>query len=247
MYRWAVMTTLLWSAVVLGFVLGLRHALDPDHVVAVSTIVSAEPNWRRSSLIGSFWGLGHATSLLTLGGLIVALRINITELAASRLEIIVSVMLVGLGIYAIRSARAGFRLHAHKHTHEDAVAGEKKEHAHLHVHKPHAEPVHQHAHTLKFGLRPYAIGLVHGVAGSGGLALLVMATAKTAAEGILYMAALAFGALVGMGILSGLLTLPLSALRARYETLHLRFQFLSGVCSVAFGLWLFSEHLAEFM
>jgi ABC-type nickel/cobalt efflux system permease component RcnA len=235
------MTTLLWSAVALGFVLGLRHALDPDHVVAVSTIVSAEPNWRRSSLIGSFWGLGHATSLLTLGGIIVALRINITELAASRLEIIVSVMLVGLGIYAIRSARAGFRLHAHPHRHND------REHVHLHLHEPHAQPVHQHAHPLRFGLRPYAIGLVHGVAGSGGLALLVMATAKTATAGLLYMAALAFGALVGMGILSGLLTLPLAALRTRYETLHLRFQFLSGVCSVAFGLWLFTEHLGEFM
>ncbi|HQZ17568.1 MAG TPA: hypothetical protein PLD86_11910 [Vicinamibacteria bacterium] len=241
------MTSLLWSAAVLGFILGLRHALDPDHVVAVSTIVSTEPSWRRSSLIGSFWGLGHATSLLTLGGLIVALRINITELAASRLEIIVSVMLVGLGVYAIRSARDGFRLHAHKHTHQGASAGEEKEHVHLHVHKPRALPVHQHAHPLRFGLRPYAIGLVHGIAGSGGLALLVMATAKTATAGLLYMAALAFGALVGMGILSALLTLPLAALRTRYETLHLRFQFLSGVCSVAFGLWLFTEHLGEFM
>ena len=243
------MTTLLWSALVLGFVLGLRHALDPDHVVAVSTIVSGEPNWRRSSLIGSFWGLGHATSLLTLGGLIVAFRINITAVAASRLEIIVSFMLVGLGLFAIRAARAGFRLHAHKHTHdaEGGAGGATKEHVHLHVHQPHTQPVHRHAHALKFGIRPYAIGLVHGVAGSGGLALLVMATAKTAAEGFLYMAALAFGAMVGMGILSGLLTLPISALRSRYETLHLRFQMLSGVCSAACGLWLFSEHLAEFL
>lgn len=235
------MTTLLWSAVVLGFVLGLRHALDPDHVVAVSTIVSAEPNWRRSSLIGSFWGLGHATALLTLGGIMVALRVTITELAASRLELIVSVMLVGLGVYAIRSARAGFRLHAHPHRHDD------REHAHLHLHPTHAVAVHQHAHPPGFALRPYAIGLVHGIAGSGSLALLVMATAKTAAEGLLYMAALALGALVGMGLLSALLTLPLAALRARYETLHLRFQFLSGWCSVAFGLWLFSGHLAGFM
>jgi ABC-type nickel/cobalt efflux system permease component RcnA len=241
------MTALLWSAVVLGFVLGLRHALDPDHVVAVSTIVSGEPSWRRSSLIGSFWGLGHATSLLVLGGIIVAFRINITELQARRLEIIVSVMLVGLGIYAVRAARAGFRLHAHTHTHEGTGTGEKKEHVHLHTHQPHAQPVHQHEHTLKFGLRPYAIGLVHGIAGSGGLALLVMATARTKSEGFLYMTALAFGAMVGMGILSALLTLPLSAMRTRYETLHLRFQFTSGVCSVAFGLWLFSEHLAEFM
>ncbi|MBK5256215.1 MAG: hypothetical protein JJE39_09310 [Vicinamibacteria bacterium] len=235
------MTTLLWSAVVLGFILGLRHALDPDHVVAMSTIVTAEPSWRRSSLIGSFWGLGHATSLLTLGGLIVALRINITELAASRLEIIVAVMLVSLGLYAVRSARAGFRLHAHPHKHDG------QEHAHLHTHQARQEPVHQHTHPLRFGVRPFAIGLVHGVAGSGGLALLVMATAKTAAEGLLYMAALAFGAFVGMGSLSGLLTLPLAALRSRYETLHLRFQYLSGVCSVAFGVWLFAERLHEFM
>lgn len=236
------MTSLLWSAVLLGFVLGLRHALDPDHVVAVSTIVTGEPNWRRSSLIGSFWGLGHATSLLTLGGLIVAFRINITEAAASRLEIVVAVMLVVLGLYAIRAARAGFRLHAHPHKHD----GEQV-HAHLHTHQAHAQPIHQHSHPLRFGLRPFAIGLVHGVAGSGGLALLVMATAKTPTAGVLYMAALAFGAMVGMGILSGLLTLPLQVLRARYETLHLRSQYLSGVCSVAFGFWLFTEHLREFL
>jgi ABC-type nickel/cobalt efflux system permease component RcnA len=239
------MTTLLWSAVVLGFVLGLRHALDPDHVIAVSTIVTAEPNWRRSSLMGSIWGLGHATSLLTLGGLIVLLKINVTEIAASRLEIVVSVMLLGLGLYAIRSARAGFRLHAHSHRHENE-GDDAKEHIHLHVHHAQEAPAHEHQHLLKFGLRPYAIGLVHGVAGSGGLALLVMATAKTATAGLLYMAALAFGALVGMGILSGLLTLPLSALRSRYQTLHLRFQLLSGVGSVAFGLWLFGAHLSEF-
>lgn len=225
----------------LGFVLGLRHALDPDHVVAVSTIVTTEPNWRRSSLIGSFWGLGHAASLLTLGGLVVVLRIQITELAASRLEILVAIMLMGLGLYAISSARAGFRLHAHPHAHDG------REHVHLHTHEPHREPVHQHTHVLKFGLRPFAIGLVHGVAGSGGLALLVMATARTAAEGLLYMAALALGALVGMGILSALMTLPLSALRVRYQTLHLRFQYLSGVCSLAFGAWLFAEHFREFM
>ena len=235
------MTTLLWSAVVLGFVLGLRHALDPDHVIAVSTIVTAEPNWRRSALIGSFWGLGHAMSLLTLGGLIVALRINITELGASRLEVIVSLMLVGLGLSAIRAARSGFRLHAHSHTHDGRA------HTHLHVHEAHKEPVHRHGHAWGIGLRPFAIGVVHGVAGSGGLALLVMATSRTAAEGLLYMTALASGALVGMGMLSGLLTLPLSALRTRYEKLHLRFQYLSGVCSVAFGAWLFASHLGEFM
>jgi len=237
------MTTLLWSAAVLGFVLGLRHALDPDHVVAVSTIVTGEPDWRRSSLIGSFWGLGHAVSLLTLGGVIVALRLRLTEVMASRLEVIVAVMLVGLGFYAIRSARAGFRLHAHPHDHD----GLGDVHVHLHAHPPHRPPVHRHTHVLKFGLRPFAIGLVHGVAGSGGLALLVMATAKSTAEGLLYMAALALGAFVGMGILSGLMTLPISALRARYETLHLRFQYLSGICSVAFGVWLFAEHLNEFM
>lgn len=235
------MTTLLWGAVVLGFILGLRHALDPDHVVAISTIVTDEPDWRRSSLIGSFWGLGHAASLLTLSGLILVLRINVTEIAASRLEIVVAIMLVGLGLLAIRAARAGFRLHAHPHKHDGL------EHAHLHAHQPHQAPAHQHRHGLRFGLRPFAVGLVHGVAGSGGLALLVLATAKSTAEGLLYMAALAFGAFVGMGILSGLMTLPLTALRSRYQTVHLGFQYLSGICSVAFGAWLFAEHLHEFV
>lgn len=243
------MTSLLLSAATLGFVLGLRHALDPDHVVAVSTIVSGDPSWRRSSRIGIFWGLGHATSLLAVAGLIVAFRVNISELTASRLEIIVSIMLIGLGFYAVGAAQQGFRLHAHRHTHqgEGEGAATVAEHVHLHVHEPAVSPVHGHAHGLAAGLRPYAIGLVHGVAGSGGLALLVMATAQTAAAGFLYMTALALGAMVGMSLLSALLTLPLSALRSRYETMHLRFQYLSGVGSVAFGLWLFAEHLTEFM
>jgi cytochrome c biogenesis protein CcdA len=146
-------------------------------------------------------------------------------------------MLVLLGVLAMRRSLRGLRLHAHRHSHDGS------EHVHVHVHKrdeQHAD--HHHAHPLGFGLRPFAVGVMHGLAGSAGLALVVMGAAPSALAGLAYLFALALGSTAGMFALSALMSLPLQLLASRYRVLHLRVQMLAGACSLALGLLLFGRH-----
>jgi ABC-type nickel/cobalt efflux system permease component RcnA len=234
---------LLLGSVGLGLVLGMRHALDADHVAAVSTIVSEQRGLRGSVLVGGFWGLGHATSLLLAGGLLLAWRLRVPERVAALLETGVALMLVLLGLLAIRRAARGLRLHAHRHSHDG------REHVHIHAHRDgeaHAASAHdQHGHALGVGLRPLLVGMVHGLAGSAAPALLVMGAAKTALAGLAYLVALAAGSALGMLLLSALMSLPLTLLAARYQLLQLRVQLLAGASSLAVGLLLFGRQLAS--
>jgi hypothetical protein len=218
-----------------GFVLGMRHALDPDHVAAVSTMLGRGAGVRRSSLVGTFWGLGHALSLLAAGGAIVALRLSIPDAATRWVETAVALMLVGLGAGAIRAALQGYSVHAHAHAHDG------HEHVHFHAHRAGASEQHHHAHPLGCGARPFLVGMLHGLAGSAGVALLALASAPSRAAALLYLAALAGGSLLGMLVLSGLMSLPLSLFARRYQALHLRFRLLAGALSFGVGLWLFGH------
>ena len=141
------MTGLIWSAGGIGFILGLRHALDPDHVVAVSTIASEQRGLMRSSLIGGFWGVGHALSLMIACTAVLVLKLNIGGSTAAWLESGVAVMLILLGVRAIRLGIRDWTVHAHRHIHDG------HEHVHLHEHHKHeAHSNHQHRHILGFGL-----------------------------------------------------------------------------------------------
>jgi len=230
------MNGMLLTAAAVGFVLGVRHALDPDHVVAVSTIVSQNPNLRRCSLIGGFWGLGHALTLLIVGGAVVALRLTVPAGAARWLECGVAAMLVLLGVKAIYGGWRGLRMHAHAHTHDG------REHLHLHAHRAGAPHIHGHHHSFRFGWRPFAVGVIHGLAGSAGLAILVLSATPSAAAGLLYIGMLALGSLGGMLILSAVMSLPLAFLAKRYKTLAEGVQLAAGLGSLGFGLWLFSHY-----
>ena len=121
------MDTALLTTAGLGFVLGLRHALDPDHLVAVSTLVSDRGGGRRTSLIGGFWGLGHAVTLLAGSAVVLALKLSVSDAVAGGLETIVAVMLVVLGVRSLRAAARGTRVHAHRHAHDGY------DHVHLHA------------------------------------------------------------------------------------------------------------------
>lgn len=214
-----------------GFVLGLRHALDPDHVMAVTTLASGKSGFRRTSMVGAFWGLGHALSLGMAGGAILLLRLNVPPAVSGALEAVVAVMLVGLGMVAVRRALRS-RLHAHPHAHDGRV------HVHFHAHAPQEVERHDHPHFLRGGLRPFLVGLVHGLAGSAGLALLAVGAAPSLLAGLAYIAMLGLGSMAGMLILSGLMSLPLAYLEARYAAFHRGVQLAAGVASVAFGLYL---------
>ena len=228
------------TALAVGFVLGLRHALDPDHIVAVSTIVSECKSLRRSSLVGTFWGIGHTFSLLVVGLAVIALKLNLTERVAAWMEFAVAVMLVALGMKAVATALRGWKLHAHKHEHGGPP------HLHLHVHKPGEAEDHQHRHILGLGTRPFLVGMVHGLAGSATLMILVVATIPSAVAGMIYIAVFGVGSVGGMLLMSGVISLPFLLTARRLTVVGHVLQALVGMFSVGFGIYLMSQYAQLF-
>src|SRR5918992_163333 len=161
----------------LGFALGLKHATEADHLVAVSTIVSEHSSVWRSGAVGALWGLGHTASLFVVGAVLIALRVRIPEGLATALELAVALMIVLLGTRILYLVLRGRRdVHVHEHTHGGRT------HTHLHFHGRHdahsAADGHAVSHTRHRGLwgwRPVAVGAVHGLAGSAALTLFVLA------------------------------------------------------------------------
>ena len=226
----------------LGLILGLRHALDPDHIAAVSTIVSESRSVRRSSLIGTCWGLGHTMSLLVAGVLVIALKIQISDRLALWMEFAVALMLILLGLKAMLKPLRGWRIHVHQHAHGGSS------HSHVHLHRPSEEHAHQHRHLIRSGARPFLVGLVHGMAGSAALMILVLATIPSALAGLIYIAVFGLGSVGGMLIMSSLISLPFILTRQRFNVLSQGLQVAVGLFSLGFGLFLswqygFHEHL----
>ena len=235
------MNGMFFSVLGLGFVLGLKHALDPDHMAAVSTIVSESKSMKRSSLIGTFWGLGHTLSLLCAGIVVIALKVQISERIASWMEFGVALMLILLGIRAVLKPLRGWKLHVHRHTHDGGT------HSHVHVHRP-GEDEHQHRHLIRSGARPFFVGMVHGMAGSAALMILVLATLPSAFAGLIYIAVFGLGSVGGMLIMSSLISVPFILTRKRFNVLSEGLQVAVGLFSLSFGLfltWQYSvqEHL----
>ncbi len=228
------------AALTLGFSLGLRHALDADHLVAVSTIVSEHKSLARSSLIGTFWGIGHTASLLAVGLVVILLRVSIPEHIGPWLEMPVAVMLVALGGHAIwRVARErGLRVHVHTHSHDGTSP-----HSHLHMHEGEG---HDHRHRLlRIGRKPFIVGMVHGLAGSAALMLAVLATIPSAALGLVYIAVFGIGSVGGMLLMSALIGLPFALTARRFSAASIAVRVLAGLFSVAFGLMLAWDLLSE--
>jgi len=216
----------------LGLVLGLRHALDPDHVAAVSTIVSESKSMRRSSLVGTFWGLGHTVSLLMAGIFVIVLKFEISPRLASWMEFAVALMLILLGGRSLLKSVRGFKVHVHQHRHDGT------EHVHVHIHRPGEQHKHRHRHLIRLGTRPFLIGLVHGMAGSGALTILVLATIPSALAGLVYMAVFGLGSIGGMFLMSALISVPFVLTGRRFSVLSQALQIMVGLFSLSFGLFL---------
>ena len=214
-----------------GFIYGLQHALDPDHLVAVSTIVSEHKSVSRSSLVGTFWGVGHTSSLLLVSLIVLLLRVSIPENIARWMEAPVALMLIALGVTTIiRAVRErGLRIHTHTHSHD-----ESSPHTHLHIHLE-EEHVHQHRY-FKLGKRPFVVGLVHGVAGSAALTLLVLVKIPSVALGLIYIGVFGIGSIGGMLLMSGLIGLPFALTARRYEFLNGGIRLVAGAVSILYGL-----------
>jgi high-affinity nickel-transport protein len=216
------------SGSALGSLLGMRHALEPDHLTAVSTLVTSAPGERgryRAAMLGACWGVGHTLSLVVVGAVLVVLRAKMPARISDLFELFVAVMLVALGIraiiLAIRQGRIG-PLHVHHHGRV------------VHTHAGATPHVHVGRWTL--ARRPLLVGAVHGLAGSGALTALVLATLTSTTARITYMALFGFGSTLGMAVLSGLLGWPVARLGAN-RTLARAVSVVVGCTSIALGLF----------
>jgi hypothetical protein len=250
----------------LGLLLGMRHATDPDHVIAVTTILSREHRVGAAARIGVIWGLGHTLTVLLVGAAIIVFKIVIPTRLGLAMEFAVAIVLILLGAGAAsnllsRVLRNLLRLpasesnspvfHSHPHNHSDAT----HRHAHLHL-QPHdhhlseaaADPLSKEAHpinetpqsfaTRRPLLRSFSVGVVHGLAGSAAIALLVLAAIPQPLWATLYLAIFCLGTIVGMGLITTAIAAPFMMASRRVSWFHQGFVTSAGLLSFGFGIFL---------
>lgn len=185
------MDVTLFSVLTIGFVLGIRHAIEPDHVIAVSTIASQSKKLWHASLAGVFWGIGHTITLFIVGIILILMKGEIPGKWSMSLEFLVGIMLVYLGVTTILSFK---NIHVHTHGHD----GDEHKHVHTHEHGGKHEHKHKHKHKHVSYLKSMSIGLVHGLAGSGTMVILTMSTVKSVWEAAIYILLFGVGTVIGM-------------------------------------------------
>ena len=218
----------------LGLVIGLRHALDTDHLAAVSTIVSERKNLLSSLLIGGLWGIGHTVSLLVAGVAVIFLNLKL-EKYEKPLEFCVALMLIGLGANVLIKLARGGKIHLHAHEHGG------HHHVHPHLHDANPKPESNTHHGFKLSFRPLIIGMVHGLAGSAALMLAVLATIKSTGLAFAYILIFGIGSIGGMMMMSLLLSLPMHLTANYFTRTNIAVRALSGIFSLGFGLFMAYE------
>lgn len=202
------------SAALLGFLLGLKHATDADHVVAVTTIVARERTFRGAAWIGALWGMGHSLTVLVVGGALVAFRIVIPPRMGLGLEFGVALMLIALGFSNLRP--------------------------------PGASRARRHEHRMAFGgLKPVLIGIVHGLAGSAAVAILVLAAIPGTWWALAYLAVFGIGTIAGMVVITALVAAPSVYAGERMRRFQTGIRLAAGALSLAFGVVLARAILAR--
>ncbi len=234
----------------LGFFLGMRHATDSDHVVAVTTIVSRQRSIGSAAWTGVFWGIGHSLTLLVVGGAIILFGVVVPERLGMSLEFCVALMLILLGALNLRATFRAVEnvsvendhesVHHHMHLHGDYV------HSHAHGHE---RAAHGHAEEAvppakldrRFGrsrfyqaLRPLVIGTVHGLAGSAVVALLVLPIIRDPIWALAYLLIFGVGTIAGMMLITAAIAVPISY-STRFQFLHRHLGTAAGVLSLGFG------------
>jgi high-affinity nickel permease len=216
----------------IGFALGLQHAIEADHLAAVSTIVSEKKSLVSASLVGGLWGVGHTISLFVVGALVIFLKLQISKTTEAKLESIVGVMLIVLGINALRKLFKAETVHVHKHEHG------KREHVHIHTHnKGKAESHH------RFSFRSVLIGMVHGLAGSAALMLFIVPTIGSPLLALSYILVFGIGSIGGMMAMSFLIGLPMHFTFNKFAMLNKGLRLIAGCFSLILGGFIVSEKL----
>ena len=227
----------------MGFLLGMRHAMESDHVAAVASLVTRSPSVGESIRLGSVWGLGHTVTLFIFGSAVMLLDHMIPERMAMMLEFSVGIMLVLLGIDVIRRfMRENVHLHFHRH-----ADGTWHLHAHAHaeaatdVKLRHANSSHDHRHAGRFPLRALLVGVMHGMAGSAAMIALTLQTVHSFSTGMIYIALFGLGSIAGMAALSMAIMLPLRHSAQRFARAHHYLQFGIGTITVLLGISIMVE------
>jgi ABC-type nickel/cobalt efflux system permease component RcnA len=212
--------------------LGLRHASDPDHLAAVTTLIASgeeRDQARKAGLMGFFWGLGHGTTLLILGLPLVLFNRSLPETVQQGTEVAIGAIIVFLAVRLLLRWRRGF-YHAHVHSHDEGP-----DHRHVHSHKENNLHEHEHAIPHRTSHSAYGIGLVHGIGGSGGLTLLLLSTISNQAEATGALLIFAAGTAVSMALLSTAFGLVITGgpIGRNFE----RAAPVLGLLSMVFGVW----------
>lgn len=220
--------------VLFGFLLGLQHALEADHIAAVASITADKKGVRQIVRHGAVWGLGHALMLGAFGGAVYALELSLSGRLASGLEFAVGIMMVLLGarlLYVLLRDRIHF--HTHRH-----AAGDVHFHAHSHAGDVtnHAASRHAHAHRAGGWRRSLAVGMMHGLAGSAALVALAASSAPSVPLGIAFMVLFGIGSIAGMALFSTVIAVPLSYTATTLTWATRGFQALAGVFAIGIGL-----------
>ena len=216
----------------LGFLLGMQHALEADHIAAVSSIAARRTHVADIVKHGLTWGLGHTLTLFVFAGVAILLGRAIPDTFAKPIEAAVGIMLIGLGAHVLWRLWRD-RVHFHRHGHTDGTM-----HFHAHSHAgdtlPHVRNVHKHEHGFRW--RTLLVGLMHGMAGSAALLVLAVTQASSPAAGLGYVALFGIGSMIGMGVLSAVIAVPL-AVSAHFLTFANRaLQGVVGIVTIAIGL-----------
>ena len=249
----------LFSIIVIGFFLGMRHATDPDHVIAVTTIVTNQRKTSRAALIGALWGVGHTVTILMVGAAIILFNLVIPVRLGLSMELSVGMMLILLGVWNLTSFMRTIPgahtspeaeeavVHAHPHAHGDYV------HSHVHAHDPES---HSHSsdqtpvarldrmfgtENLYLFLRPLVVGIVHGLAGSAAVALPILASIRNPRWAIAYLLVFGIGTIAGMMLITMSIASTLHYVGNRFARFRYGLSAASGVLSIAFGLFLAYE------
>jgi high-affinity nickel-transport protein len=234
------------AAALLGVVLGLQHATDADHLVAVATIVSRERRFAEGAIVGALWGIGHTLTLGAAGLVIVLMDVRLPETLVSGLELLVAAMLIALGIWRLLDAARGVGAVAGDHLVADHDHdGREVLHSHAHTHgadvhlHPHVHPSRRLLRALTgrrgpLALRAVTVGAVHGMAGSAAVSLLVLATTRSPLAAALYLGLFGAGTIVGMAALTAAMAYPVS-MALRFERARRGLSIAAGVGSIAFG------------
>lgn len=208
------------ALLLVGFVLGLRHATDSDHVVAVTAIISRTRTTRAAIAVGALWGLGHTATILIVGGAMILFGIVIPPRVGLSMEMSVAAMLVVLGIMNLTGALKRIRDEGHAALHANVARTE--------------------AHTQDLGvgglLRPVIVGVVHGLAGSAAVALLVLATVRDPVWAVFYLSVFGIGTVLGMMLLTAAMAVPIAAVAERSGDLERMLIRATGFVSISFGL-----------